>query len=502
MSQFSCEDHWRFMAEFARWETAAGGPDPHMVLAGEMSKHLPLEERIWRGGCYIAVYNAPFAEPLWTAWPWDRVRKEPKKLRSWLDKNFPKITTRRERRCVRRPDWMEEYLLGYSEFALRVPDLIDNAGTRTPEEGFELFWAEALKVPRLGRYVAIKLLEYYRRYCGANLRHPDIRPVGGRSPREMLSYLWPSIDTDVVRYDDSDEAIRKVNSVVSTTQQKLKDDFGVALDMFTLQVVLCDYKQSWKGQRQYPGRSIDSEQGYAREMESKWEAKSETWAARAQTFPAQCLGELNGWVGVRKPLAELLVRHRYTWSDLLYDYRASVAHLDKPVHWPSKNNGKDRGSVKIPGITEILPGQLYQSGNWLRWSDEDCLDKIHRCGVTHVINLWHDDKRFARMGTVECIWLPIPDGKEINLPGLLDVVEGAVRTIRAGGTVLTICHAGRNRSGLVSTLIVHRLLGCSGEKALQLVRAKRPRAVANPVFEKILCALPGKPDVLLPGYLF
>lgn len=474
-------DHWKFLAEFAKYECQAGGPDPHMVLSGEMSREESLQERIWRGGCYIAVYNSPYAEMIWKDWPWERVCKRPwDDLLKWLTKNFPRIETRRERRCVRRPEWMLEYLKGYHDFALGFAELSQKCN-RSPEENFELVWDRALQVPRLGRYVAIKLLEYYRRYCGLDIRHPDIRPVGGRSPREMLGYLWPD-HPQVAEDDDSPEVIALVNKLVLQTKNRLKDEFGVDLDMFKLQVMLCDYKQSWKGKRQYPGRSVDSEMAYALKMEEAWGSSSSIWSVRKEIFPHENLGELNGWSVVRKELGRVLVDYGYTWTDSLYDYQSSY-NLAVPA----------RRQLALPkrdyrGVYPILSGQVYQSANWIKYTKEQCLERIQAYDLSGAITLWHHDEQLERL----IDWYrhkPIPDGSKLRYGLLQPLLKEALEFIKDGGSIVVMCHAGRNRSGLITTLLVRDILGCTGKRALELVRTARPNAVANPEFEDYLITL-------------
>lgn len=66
------------------------------------------------------------------------------------------------------------------------------------------------------------------------------------------------------------------------------------------------------------------------------------------------------------------------------------------------------------------------------------------------------------------------------------IAIGAARstamTLQHGGKVLVTCWMGLNRSGLVSALTLHILLGCSGRKAVQMVQQKRPNALKNPQF--------------------
>lgn len=319
---FSTKDHWKFFHEFCLYETKAGGPDPHLKLVAELSKNESFEEKVWRGGCYIAVYNAPFAEAIWREWSWERIQKEPKLLSKWMEKNFKKLVTRRERKTVRRPEWMTEYLTGYAAFARVVlPCLVEDSRDAGPAANYEQLWeASQEEIPRFGRYVALKLLEYYRVMGITDARLPDLRPEGGWSPRVTLGDLWPR-QKRVADENEAPEFLALANKLASETQKKLKGDYGLELDMFELQVLLCDYKQSWKGRRQYPGRSIDTEMKYTYESDRLWNLKSGIWEARKILFPVEHLGEVQGWSGPREKCANCLADYRYTWSDTLYDFK-------------------------------------------------------------------------------------------------------------------------------------------------------------------------------------
>jgi hypothetical protein len=65
--------------------------------------------------------------------------------------------------------------------------------------------------------------------------------------------------------------------------------------------------------------------------------------------------------------------------------------------------------------------------------------------------------------------------------------------VRAGGTVLTTCAEGRNRSGLLSVVTL-MWLGFSAQDAIQAVRKGRgPTALTNPRFVEVVLALSPSP---------
>ena len=62
----------------------------------------------------------------------------------------------------------------------------------------------------------------------------------------------------------------------------------------------------------------------------------------------------------------------------------------------------------------------------------------------------------------------------------------SLRYLQAGRRVLVTCAMGRNRSGLVSALILVMRRGISGEQALTYVQQRRPNALTNRTFATFL----------------
>lgn len=68
----------------------------------------------------------------------------------------------------------------------------------------------------------------------------------------------------------------------------------------------------------------------------------------------------------------------------------------------------------------------------------------------------------------------------------LQAARRATAVLASGGSVLSTCFAGRNRSGLVSGLALHLWLGCPGSEAIRMIQAARPKALRNPGFQTVL----------------
>jgi protein-tyrosine phosphatase len=88
--------------------------------------------------------------------------------------------------------------------------------------------------------------------------------------------------------------------------------------------------------------------------------------------------------------------------------------------------------------------------------------------------------------------LPLDDDPYNQLP--IEAQQVILQTAHAVGTylvagcrVLSTCHQGLNRSGLITALLLMRCYQMPAPQAIQLIRAKRDRdALCNPMFEQFL----------------
>lgn len=149
--------------------------------------------------------------------------------------------------------------------------------------------------------------------------------------------------------------------------------------------------------------------------------------------------------------------------------------------------------VDLPGVdpadppTEMVPGQVWHGGCPVdfAWARET--------GIDVVLDL-ADADAYPPAPEIEGLTYlksPLVDGDDVPDPavvlGLASFVAGLVRE---GRRALVHCTFGRNRSGLVTALVVRDLLGLSGADALEYVQARRDRTVNNEAFAEWLRSLP------------
>lgn len=140
---------------------------------------------------------------------------------------------------------------------------------------------------------------------------------------------------------------------------------------------------------------------------------------------------------------------------------------------------------------EIIPGSLHQRGRTHGVSMEEKSQAFMVRGITHAVAMApafpdEDLVQLDALGLLSFTHYPITDGV-LRSGSYIDLMaQRYAEAIDEGAVVLTMCNAGRNRSGLLSALIVHHLFGIPGLDAVEVVRRGRPNALANEHFVAFL----------------
>lgn len=153
------------------------------------------------------------------------------------------------------------------------------------------------------------------------------------------------------------------------------------------------------------------------------------------------------------------------------------------------------GKVFIPKVTPIIEGRLYQRGQFNQFDIETKRRLFDKYGIYIVVCLYGDRDEDLSDLLEMYYYMPIPDGKsaESHYDELLEIAAYAAEWIEDGYAVLSHCHGGRNRAGLMNALIVRELNGWTGKEAMDYVIEVRPNAIATIPFQEFLKSL-GEPD--------
>lgn len=322
---FTTEQQWQFLGDFTKLKLEVGEPSPHMKIVGWLSQDCSWEEKVWRAGCYAVPYSIITAEVLWTNWPLEKAQKDWEELEDWITVNWKNIHTRTERRCVRTPAKFIECLLGYGDWLInKFPLALERARELPNDQAYDLLWESISSVKYLGRYINIRILDLLHRYCGVEAQLYDIRSIGGWSPKKMLALLFPEYEHDLLWPGKAGDML--ANRLALEALQRYQFE-GLDIDYYVFAAMLCEYRVAYENAHQYPGRTHDQEIEYFNKKGKVWEEqgfKFGMFEARKALFPNVCLGELNGWTGIRDELSRVMRDPGYVWSDTRFDYGKTV----------------------------------------------------------------------------------------------------------------------------------------------------------------------------------
>jgi len=140
-------------------------------------------------------------------------------------------------------------------------------------------------------------------------------------------------------------------------------------------------------------------------------------------------------------------------------------------------------------VYEMIPGKLYQRGKIDSLPPNDLQDELRRLNIGLVVNLIaRKDPEFP--GIV--LWeYPIADNKLPDSRWRTILPAGVTAYIRNNShAALVHCNAGRNRSSLLTAMVLRQYYGITGEEAARRVQELRPNALANEIFLDYLKDLP------------
>lgn len=155
-------------------------------------------------------------------------------------------------------------------------------------EGWDRMFHAIADLPQCGTWAAYKWCDLMKNVHGYDIEAPDIGYGGGGETAGPIPGMVKLTGKDW-----------KECATNAQAQFELLDACRLAGVPFTgldqLETALCDFNSLTNG-HYYLGHDID------KQMTDIMNLPNEYWAAREKVFPHCCLGELNGWNGVRNHL--------------------------------------------------------------------------------------------------------------------------------------------------------------------------------------------------------
>ncbi len=136
-------------------------------------------------------------------------------------------------------------------------------------------------------------------------------------------------------------------------------------------------------------------------------------------------------------------------------------------------------------VYEVIPN-LYIRGAFPKsWSQAMVVHGLHEHGIASVLALHPNSDVLEDSDEIEYRYEHMVDRDTLPpLPLLKDCVDWVTERVQDHWSTLVMCRGGKNRSGLVVALVVKNVVRCGGAEAVGIVRAARPIALTNKVFEQ------------------
>lgn len=275
---------WSRYAEFHRAQVSSMDMDPVYPVLKEIQAEKSRESAVWLTFLHVAYYHMGSALKAWEQF------QEP----MLLSEEMLKLPCGTERRNHRKPERLKSHIESLVEIADEYGGLanwIDSYVSADPMWSWSNLQVVLTAPWGNGRWAAYKTSEMLWKVNGYRLKAIDMGHEYSSGPREGMKLLFPDAPTG-----SSPDEVQYLDALGDLIVEKLMSE-GIEASVETVETSLCDFHSMIKG-RYYTGIDIDHMQEQLISVPSGLTAAA--FAARKKVLPNVYLGELNGWVGVRK----------------------------------------------------------------------------------------------------------------------------------------------------------------------------------------------------------
>lgn len=312
--------HRERFCQFVKAKVEAGEPMAHFKLVEHIIRkdEITEDEALWRIGLYLTTYCAMSAEAIWEHWSYRKYLCQPDTFGKWVQENWKGIKLRRERRTVYTTPKFLACVASYDRWMqVDYPVLSKSEATYVD-------WFESLgHVRYFGTYIQTRGVEGFLRL--GLVKNP-------LTQISLVARHWSPIYTLNLLTNIPEDRLWEEDTLERAGQEAYQDfvlSQSINLPISNFQMLLCEYHGAYKLVNEYIGNSHDEELTFLNGAQGQyWKnqgMKSQLWEARKKLFPILCLGEHQGWTGIRPEPCRWLPSTGVVFSDLLHDYRASVA---------------------------------------------------------------------------------------------------------------------------------------------------------------------------------
>lgn len=272
-------------------------------------KGLDQEERIWMSLFYSCCYCVPTTVFLMSKLPSIRTVKSKDVEEVWrLYKQ--QMVFQSDRKYVKNMDWFPTIVGNFVRLTKRdavgwVESHID--GNRHPLAMYNAFYKDITGWRYFGRFSAFLMIESLAKLADVNMDADWFDWKNGNTATEgMMHILYMDKEAAEFKHNPnlSAETVKLLSDKLSLLRRQISAKYpDVSTAIVDIETSLCGFRKLFK-QSRYAGYYIDRQQEEILKMQQSLPDYDFgcLWDARRKVFNNVFLGELNGWVGIRKEL--------------------------------------------------------------------------------------------------------------------------------------------------------------------------------------------------------
>lgn len=265
---------------FAEAQIRSGDLDPTYPVLREVyaQRGYDLDAALWHTLLYVTFYNLGTAERVFQKYPTPVVVREPL--------TFPTGIERRGFRGNALANQHVNHLVGEWGAAGGPSAWVERTIGAGGERGWKSLRIAFQRAPYGGNWSSYKWADLVKNVHGFPITADDIGVGGGGATAGPVPGMVRLTGQPWQRC--ADDVLLQRQLMIQCKEQ------GVPFDgLDQLETALCDFNSLCKGSY-YMGHDIDQQMAQLAGLSQDW------WDARRKVFPAQYLGEVGGWDGVRK----------------------------------------------------------------------------------------------------------------------------------------------------------------------------------------------------------
>ena len=326
------ESHLLLFLEFASAKRFVSEPDSHIEHVAQMGRYIEDErERLWMLGLYAAFYN------MYTGWVAFNTIKDRSYdgILAYCNEHTRFLPRMGGRLSVKSAEQLAQCLFSLSEWCKggSFEEMMVVHGNKHLDDGevYHHGFDAVQDIDKFGNYINIRFLETIHRAMNWRGLAPTVHMKNAPYSRLALAAIWPQ-HAERLQKESRDSHV--LGTYLADRLYAAMGEYEIDCDRAQQEAMLCEYRAAMGKNGEYPGVSYDGALPTAVALSEYWgrDLVKIPMEVRLEHSPFECLGEHNGWGGLRPQLLHLMRDHLVVWNDIEHSFKRTIEHRFPLTH--------------------------------------------------------------------------------------------------------------------------------------------------------------------------